>query len=311
MRGGRGPSTVSSVSPLREICIILLRELRKSFRSVKGILLLIFTMLAGGGLALLLAQSDEVRKRQISERLQDQHVSYEEAALTVKRQLLSWWFADAGVGAHLAAAPFLLVVLFTVSLVMIPAVVLLLGFDSVSGELQHRAVRYWALRSRRWSYITGKFIGLWATCSIVALAMHLLIWIVIVARGEAPLSETISWGVRFWLASLPIIAVWCSVSILFSGIFKHPILALLLTSGVFFVWWFIHVPAWVSTFSNSPPDGPVLPIPSKVLYSFPNFYDRFLLSPLLSQTLIGLAVTLGFAALCIAGSSAIFAKRDL
>ena len=59
--------------------------------------------------------------------------------------------------------------LFGVSLVLMPAVVLLLGFDSVSAERQHRTVRYWTIRTRRASYIVGKFLGLWATCGIVAL----------------------------------------------------------------------------------------------------------------------------------------------
>ena len=43
------------MSPLREIWLLLLRELRKSFRSVKGILLLLFTVAGGGGFAHLLA----------------------------------------------------------------------------------------------------------------------------------------------------------------------------------------------------------------------------------------------------------------
>ena len=40
------------------------------------------------------------------------------------------------------------------------------------------------IRTRRPSYVTGKFLGLWATCSLVALAMHMLIWVIVIARGE-------------------------------------------------------------------------------------------------------------------------------
>lgn len=304
------------MSPFREIWIIFLRELRRNFRSVKGLILLAITVLGGGLVAFLLAESDEVRKGEIAKRLAErniEHMSVDDALIETKRLGLTWWFADKDTAAHVAPAPLLLVFLFTVSLWLVPAVVLVLGFDSVSGDVQHRTVRYWALRARRWSFVTSKFLGLWATCSIVALAMHLVIWAMIVFRGEATFAATLSWGFRFWLASVPIIGVWCASSVLVSGLFRTPILSLLLNGGVFFLWWLLHVPAWIRTYTNIPENAGLdyVPTPSKWLFVFPNFYDRFLLSPQASQALIGLTVTLGFAAVCVAGSSVLFAKRDL
>jgi len=300
------------VTPVREVSIVVARELRKSFRSVKGILLFAFTVLGGGLLAYLLAQSDDVRQKRFAE-----HSVSAENVLTAKTEALTWWFSDGQTGAHVGHAPLLLVVLFSVSLWMVPAVVLVLGFDNVSGDLQHRTVRYWSLRTRRASYIAGKFFGLWATCAIVALAMHALIWVVVIARGEAAVGETISWGFRFWLASLPILSVWCGVSVLVSSFFRIPILALLLTGGVFFVWWAIYVSSWFGPhFAKTEQvagEGFGLPVvvTNPVMFTFPNFYDRFLLSPAVSQTLIGMAVTMGFAAVCVALSSVVLMKRDV
>lgn len=291
------------MSPLAETRLIFQRELRKSFRSIKGLILSALTIAGGGGLALLFAQSDEIRQKQLHE-----HDISPEMLLEAKQKLFGWWFMDAATGDHVGAAPGLLFFLFAVSLVLMPAVVLILGFDSVSAERQHKTIRYWTLRSRRSSYIVGKWLGLWATCGIVALGMHILIWIVCTVRGEAPVAEIVSWGFRFWLAAMPILGMWCAVSIFVSSLLRIPILALLSTAAVFFVWWLVYFPFWVG--AHGDPDAGV-PAPRAILYIFPNFYDRFILSPNIGPLLTGLAVCFGFAAAVLAVSSALFAKRDV
>lgn len=278
------------------------RELRKSFRSIKGIILTALTVAGGGGLALLFAQSDDIRQK----RLHEKDIS-PEMLVEAKTKLFGWWFMDEKTGEHLGHAPGLIFFLFAVSLVLMPAIVLLLGFDSVSAERQHKTVRYWTVRSRRSSYIIGKWLGLWATCGIVALGMHALIWIVCTARGEAPFADIVSWGFRFWAASMPILGMWCAVSVFISSLMRIPILALLTTAGIFFVWWLIYFPFWVSSHN----DPEVIGKPAAILFIFPNFYDRFLLSPQIGPFLTGLAVCFGFAAALLAASSALFAKRDV
>ena len=290
------------VSPLVETRFMVQRELRKSFRSIKGIILSVLTVAGGGGLALLFAQSDDIRQK----RMHEKDIS-PEMLLEAKRKLFGWWFMDEKTGEHLGSAPGLIFFLFAVSLVLMPAVVLLLGFDSVAAERQHRTVRYWTVRSRRSSYIIGKWLGLWATCGIVALGMHALIWIVCTVRGEAPFADIVSWGFRFWCASMPILGMWCAVSVFISSLMRVPIIALLTTAGTFFVWWLVYIPFWVGGHN----DPEVIGTPTPILYIFPNYYDRFLLSPQIGPFLTGLAVCFGFAAAMLAASSTLFAKRDV
>lgn len=280
------------------------RELRKSFRSIKGIILSVLTIAGGGGLAMLFAQSDDVRQKKMHE-----SDIAPETLIEFKSKLFGWYFMDQKTGEHLSRAPGLIFFLFAVSLVLMPAVVLLLGFDSVSADRQHKTVRYWTIRSRRSSYIIGKWVGLWMTCSIVALGMHALIWIIAAARGEAPFAEIVSWGFRFWAASLPILGMWCAVSVFISSLMKIPILALLTTAGTFFMWWLVYIIFW----SRGHNDVQTLTFmdPSPVCFLFPNFYDRFLLSPQVGQFMTGLAVCFGFAAALLAASSQLFAKRDV
>lgn len=295
------------VSPVQEVIIIAQRELRKSFRSVKGILLCAFTVLGGGLLAYLLAQSEDIRRQQFA------NANIREAeVLEAKQTALGWWFTNSDTGNHVGHAPMLLTLLFAVSLWLVPGVVLLLGFDNVAGDLQHRTVRYWTIRTRRSSYAIGKFIGLWATCAVVALAMHIAIWIMVVARGEASVADTLGWGVRFWLASLPILSVWCAVSVFVSSLFRIPFLALLLTGGTFFLWWLAYVISWGSAhLDRETAQQMLVPDARPMMFAFPNFYDRFILSPAFSQTMIGLAATIGFAALCITGTSLVLQRRDV
>lgn len=291
------------MSPIAETRVIVQRELRKSFRSVKGIILSLLTVAGGGGLALLFAQSDSIRQQ----RLHEKDIS-PAAFLDAKQKLFAWWFMDTPTGEHVGHAPGLLFFLFAVSLVLMPAVVLILGFDSISAERQYKTVRYWTVRSRRSSYVVGKWIGLWATCAIVAFGMHALIWGVCAVRGEAPVADILSWGFRFWLASMPILAIWCAVSVLISSLIRIPILALLSTAATFFAWWILYFPFWVGG-HNDPEGGPTTP--RVILYFFPNFYDRFILSPQVGPFLTGLAVCFGFAAVVLTASSALFAKRDV
>lgn len=300
------------VNPAVETRYVVQRELRKSFRSIKGIILAILTAAGGGGLALLFAQSDAIRQEQ----MKDAKISTD-ALTEFKRILLTEWFMDKDTGAHLAPGPGLLFFLFAVSIVMMPSLVLLLGFDTVSADRQHKTVRYWTIRSRRSSYIIGKFLGLWATVGVVTFAMHLLIWIICIARGEAPFAQVIGWGFRYWLASMPILAMWCAVSTFMSSLFRIPIVGLLSTAAVFFLWWLLYIPFWtrghVGFFAlmagRMPPEE--LAKPSTVLYFYPNFYDRLLLSPNAGQFLSGLAVCFGFTAALLAAGSALFAKRDV
>ena len=164
MHLGRRRSSVLRVNPVSETRFIFQRELRKSFRSIKGIILSVLTVAGGGGLALLLAQSDAVRQKQFHEKA----IPLDQV-LKVKQDMLAWWFMDKPTGDHVGNAPMLLWALFAVSLVLMPAVVLMLGFDSISADRQHKTVRYWTVRSRRSSYVIGKWLGLWCTCAVVAL----------------------------------------------------------------------------------------------------------------------------------------------
>src|SRR5690242_9041716 len=177
----------------------MLRELRKNFRSVKGIALGVLTLLGGSGIALLIAKAYEFKREELGQVSPEQ---IHEARLAILRKAY-----EADTANWLADAPDALLGLLNFTIWLTPLFIALMGFDSIAPDIQHRSVRYWTLRSRRASYFVGKWVGLWATVSIVTFALDLLVWVVTIARGDAPAAATLSWGVKFWLISLPLSAI--------------------------------------------------------------------------------------------------------
>jgi ABC-type transport system involved in multi-copper enzyme maturation permease subunit len=279
------------VSPFLEISHVVQRELRKNFRSAKGIILALLSLLGGSSVALLMVKYQEIKRQELGDITPEQIHMYRE-------KLLSKAYGDDVMAKSLADSPEVLLFLLLLTVWLTPILVALMGFDSVSPDIQHRTVRYWSLRSRRWSYFVGKWAGLWATVSIVTFAMDLVIWVVCIARGEATVAQTFAWGLRFWLVSLPMSAVWCGIATLMSSLFRSPILALLLTFAAFFVIWVVYFAS-------------VLAGAEYVAYIYPNHYDRLLLHPQVHKLGAGLGACLGMAALYVSAGSFLFSKRDV
>lgn len=278
------------MSPTSEIRFIVQRELRKNFRSAKGIVLAVLSLLGGSSIALLMVKYQEFKRKELGDLTAEQLHELRQKAL--ERAY------DVEQAESLADAPEVLLALLLMTVWLTPLLVALMGFDSIAPDIQHRSVRYWSLRTRRWSYFVGKWMGLWATVSLVTLAMDALIWIVCIVRGEATAGATLGWGVRFWLTSLPMSAVWCGIATLLSSLFRSPILALLLTFAAFFVIWVVFI------------IGAVVPF-EPLLYVYPNHYDHLLLHPAPHKLGIGLGACFGMAALYVAAGSILFARRDV
>jgi ABC-type transport system involved in multi-copper enzyme maturation permease subunit len=197
------------MSPAVESLLVAQRELRTNFRSAKGVVLLALTLLGGVGAALVLSKG--------------MHQS---------EQLgLSGTTVTAIPPALIALAGLAFILRITVWLT--PLLVLIIGFDAISAELQYRSVRYWTVRVRRASYYVGKVIGLWAVVAIVTLGMDLLVWGVFLVNGKTA-GEVLSTGPGLWLVSLPISFAWAAIASLVGSQFRAPMLALLTTWATFF-----------------------------------------------------------------------------
>jgi ABC-type transport system involved in multi-copper enzyme maturation permease subunit len=280
------------VSPLSEIRIVVERELRRNFRSLKGIVLAVLTLLGGSGIALLIAKINEVKREELA------NVSPEQMH-EMREKLLTKVYGDSDMGHFLADAPDVLYGLLKLTVWLTPLLVALMGFDGIASDLQHKSVRYWTMRTRRPSYFIGKWLGLFLTVSIITLTMDAIIWIVSIVRGDSTAAATLSWGFRFWVISLPMSCAWCGIAMLISSMFRSPIIALLITFASFFTLWVLYI---VGQFWSAA---------EFLSYVYPNHYDAFMLHPRAHKLIIGIGSCLGMAGLYVSAGSLAFAKRDV
>jgi ABC-type transport system involved in multi-copper enzyme maturation permease subunit len=279
------------VSPAAEVLLVAQRELRKNVRSAKGIALLGLSILGGVVVALVLAFVEK-KKQEMLAGLPP------ELAEQAHRQIIDQLGdGDEPLGDALMKVPGALLGAFKVTIWAGPALVALLGFDAISGELQHRTVRFWTIRTRRVSFYVGKVLGSWAVVSALTLFVQVLIWGIVISRGEAA-GAVVEWGPRLWIITLPISLVWCAIAQLVGSQFRVPILSLLMTFGSFFVLWI----GYLLGLSRRVP---------QLLYLYPNVYDTWLLHPHVDRLAEGLAICLGSAIAYTVAGAAIFARRDV
>src|SRR6185437_9181027 len=137
------------------------------------------------------------------------------------------------IGKHLADCPYSLWIMLGVTIWLAPLLVALLGFDSVSGELQYRTVRFWTIRVRRGSYMVGKFLGAWLAVLAVTFGMNVIVWGATNAVSKLPLSTVVPWGLQFFAISVPIAAAWCGIATLVGSLVRSPMLSLLFIFATF------------------------------------------------------------------------------
>ena len=266
------------------------RELRKNFRSVKGIALLIISLLGGGAFALINAIGQKMKRAELGE------IPHEE--LRALREKGFSKFYNEEIGKFLSDTPEVLWVVLMITIFCSPLLVAIMGFDGISGERQHRSVRFWAVRARRSSYFLAKFFGLTATVSLVFLIMHAVIWVVLMAGGVAPAGTVLNWGIRFWLTSIPIVAAWSALATFLGSLFKTPIVSLLVICSSTFVLFVIRL------------IGGAAEIPA-LTWVYPNKYDDLLLHPNPQTAGLGLGGLLLFALIFTGAGTALFTKRDV
>jgi ABC-type transport system involved in multi-copper enzyme maturation permease subunit len=279
------------MSPLVETWLVAARDCRKNVRSVKGIVML--------GISLLGALTSTFKLPKFEEVMEDAHKLDPVQLTSAKTQIFGKIYGDESAGQALSGAPIKLVILFFIAVWLAPLLVMIIGFDGISSDLQYRSIRYWASRARRPSYYVGKFLALWTIVGLVTLVMQLIIWTVTIVRAEAPAGETVVWGMRFWLSSLPITGAWCGVATLTSSVFRSPMLSLLATSAAFFILFFtgLVIGKWAEV------------LPMRFLY--PNNFDAWIISTNKEHVFEGLGVCLAYILGTTAIGATILNQRDV
>jgi ABC-type transport system involved in multi-copper enzyme maturation permease subunit len=291
------------VNPLVEIRLVAQREVVKSIRSLKGIILAVLTVLGALVVSVVCVMIEGSQRAEAG-------AMSNEAFAAFKEQAFSKETGDAALAAHLASQPWSLIVFLKITIWLGPLLIALLGFDAIAAELQHRSVRFWTVRTRRTSFYLGKFLGLFALVSAITFTINLLAGTVVLVRGYVTIEQLVTSGLRYWLISLPIALVWAAIASFVSSRFRTPILALLTTFGVFFMLWLVGLGGFIERLRASFAAQQALPM-SWYEYLYPNAYDDMLLSTQPVKVLTAIAILVGFAAVLGAAGSFLFARRDV
>lgn len=275
------------MNPVVEIYLLVLRELRKNLRSVKGLVLLLICLLGAIGTSLVITKATDAGR--------EQGLDAEKAAGFGFEVLKNMY--DESVARRLEHAPGVPMAMFIGMIFLLPGFVALVSFDSVSSELQYKAVRYWTVRVRRASFFLGKVFGVFTLVATTTLVMNALTWGIAVSREASPFGATVGWGLELWASALPIMFAWCSMAVFISSQVKTPILALLFNFAANFALWLTYVIGHGKT--------------DVMTYVYPNRYDVYLLSADSSRVLLGFVGCFGFAAVFLVSGAFIFQQRDL
>ena len=157
-------SETQLMNPITEVALVTGRELRRSFRSTKGVLLAVLSIAAGAGFSMLFAWLDRVKREKLPPGT-DWRAAQE--------QFFSQWYAP-DTGKALSSCPYSLWMMLIATLWLAPWLVALMAFDAASGEMQHRTVCFWTIRVHRASYMIGKGLGAWTAVVAVTLGMNLV-----------------------------------------------------------------------------------------------------------------------------------------
>jgi ABC-type transport system involved in multi-copper enzyme maturation permease subunit len=272
----------------REVGIVAQRELLRNLRSTKGIAM--FALFLVGGLVPAVVR---LMARRLAGDVSDElmRASFE--------TYLGRRYGSEAIAKHLVGAPPIVWFLFEGTLIFLPLLVLVVGFDQIAGEIQHRTLRYSAGRAARSSLVTGKALGIWGVVAVMMSVLHVTVWVIALAQGGQSASAVLSWGGRLLLFSMFCAGAYVGFASLMSSIFRTPIVVLFVGAGTGFAIWLLN--AVLGYFPSTEP----------ITWIFPNRYERLLVEPDPLRVLAGLALFVAWGAVCVAASSLIVSRRDV
>jgi len=230
----------------------------------------------------------------------------DEAIRSMREEIWSKVWMSESIGGYLAASPSVLIALFKGTLWFVPFITLLIGFDQVSGDLQHRTIRYTAIRARRESIIAGKSLAIWGVVSTLLLGLHAFVWIITIVRGNGTLAEVASWGPRIWALTVVYSAAYSGLTILVSSLTKRPVISLFLGLIWFSTLWVIDLA--VSFAKAAETERYWI---QYIGYAIPDYYDAWLVTPKAPQMIGGMVILLTFGIAATALASWIVRRRDI
>ena len=218
------------MSPLLETLTVTRTELLRTLRNARVLVLLLLfgtsTALIGLVVGLLTRGLD---------------AQGPEAAAAATSGILGFLVGDDGAAfQRLSELPLLVPLVFRATLFFLPLFIALLGYDQLSGEVATGSVRYLAVRSRRGSILTGKFLG--QALVMGALLALVLLGLFLAGAGLRPGLDPLGYAAAagwFWVGGAAFAFGYLALTSLSSALTSGPGSSLLLNVGALFGFWLL------------------------------------------------------------------------
>ncbi len=284
---------------------------RYAVRGGSGLIYLMAFLMIGLSIAGMMFEKVETGLR-LAETAEQQGIEAKDMLVMTARPIVGWWVgADDSPGAkdpfveHLIVEkPALLSAYLLVLMAFIPFASSLASFNLLAGDIGTKGLRYLLLRTERINIIVARFLGTLLFTAVVSLAAMLFVVVYMAVKFDYnTFGEVLGWGLQGWLAIMLLSLPYLCLGMWISAALDSPIASLVLCVLVTgFPLIFLKVAratlsqnydvAWLDRLT-------------------PWGWKYDLLHPAWSQSLLAVAVMLGFS--LVIGFMAVrhFLKRDL
>jgi ABC-type transport system involved in multi-copper enzyme maturation permease subunit len=214
----------------------------------------------------------------------------------------------------IAEVPLVLLLVFFATILFIPLLIALMGFDQISAEVGPKSIRFLVVRAQRSSVLLGKYLS-----QLTVLAVLLLVCIVAMVgvtrwlNSDFQWAQCFRWAVKMWGAAMTIGCAYAALTTLCSAVTRAGPLSLFLNIILLFLMWF----AGLLLSSRAMPDSPpgLLPLePSPIAYGkylLPSHFEGSMLSPAPLEWGAGLIALLGFTGIFLGLAQLALDERDV
>jgi ABC-type transport system involved in multi-copper enzyme maturation permease subunit len=315
--------TPRKIGYLRETAIVFGYEFAAIWRSVRPLSLLavylIGSLLAAGVFCRLYKAADEKGMRPEDSKKVIASLLYSSVKDPVDQEVVMVQFDDEPVSANaptktpspslsarqdkavsdvIKFTPLPMLFVFWMGVLVTPLFSVLMGFDLLSGDLQHRFVRYLAPRLRPGPMLIGKILSQVAIQVLISLFTGLIILSIFLwqLKGLDPAGALLA-TCRFWILSLPYMATYVALAAFLSSLSRTPLLSLLCQLVAIFCLWCL---AGLASFEKF----------AYIDYFLPSYYKFGLYSPDPSYYLTSFGVYTLFASFFTALAWLVTTRRD-
>jgi ABC-type transport system involved in multi-copper enzyme maturation permease subunit len=293
---------------LTDTWIVFGAELRRALKSPRVLIVLLLYLAFSAGV--MLASGALARQAHAQFEAQGQDAA---AMISPKAGLLAMLFGqDRALIESLLQLPAMLLVVFKLGLVFLPAYVALLGFDAVSGELQTRSLRYLSVRTSRTALALGKGLALAAVVLLLVTVVHLgSFGYATSTLPDFSFGDAARIWPRLWGTSALVGVGMAALTILCSTLSRAPALSLTLNFAALLGFWAAGAVGDGARMVRMVQNQTEVSWQERIGLLAPSTWSAELLYPDPSRVLTGLLALLAFTLICTSAAVTVLRWRDL